>query len=115
MDSDIEENGQEEVEQEETGQGSDDEENDNAENSETDDGEPQQTASADADIEDSQIEEAIEGEDQSENQVIHNIQNNPSKETFYQIFDAANDQEISANKLADTNELEKLREYLDQQ
>ena len=114
-DSDIEENSQEEVEQEEAGQGSDDEENDNAENSETDDGEPQQTASADADIEDSQIEEAIEGEDQSENQVIHNIQNNPSKETFYQIFDAANDQEISANKLADTNELEKLREYLDQQ
>ena len=114
-DSDIEENSEEEVEQEEAGQGSDDEENDNAENSETDDGEPQQTASADADIEDSQIEEAIEGEDQSENQVIHNIQNNPSKETFYQIFDAANDQEISANKLADTNELEKLREYLDHQ
>ena len=115
VDSDIEENSQEEVEQEEAGQGSDDEENDNAENSETDDGEPQQTASADADREDSQIEEAIEGEDQSENQVINNIQSNPSKETFYQIFDAANDQEISANKLADTNELEKLREYLDQQ
>ncbi len=115
VESDIEENSQEEVEQEEAGQGSDDEENDNAENSETDDGEPQQTASADADREDSQIEEAIEGEDQSENQVINNIQSNPSKETFYQIFDAANDQEISANKLADTNELEKLREYLDQQ
>ncbi len=115
VDSDIEENGQEEVEQEEAGQGSDDEENDNSENSETDDGEPQQTASADADIEDSQIDEAIEGEDQSENQLIHNIQSNPSKETFYQIFDAASDQEISANKLADTNELEKLREYLDQQ
>ena len=114
-DSDIEENSQEEVEQEEAGQGSDDEENDNSENGETDDGEPQQTASADADIEDSQIEEAIEGEDQSENQFIHNIQNSPSKETFYQIFDAANDQEISANKLADTSELEKLREYLDQQ
>ncbi len=113
--SDIEENSQEDVEQEEAGQGSDEEESDNAENGETDDGEPQQTASADADIEDSQIEEAIEGEDQSENQVIHNIQNSPSKETFYQIFDAANDQEISANKLADTNELEKLREYLDQQ
>ncbi len=97
LDSDLDENNEEEVEQEEAGQGSDKEENDNAENSETDDGESQQSTSADADIEDSQIEESIEGEDQSENQIIQNIQNNQTNETFYQIFDASSDQEINAN------------------
>ena len=115
LENNADENNQEEVEQEEAGQGTDDEENDNAENSETDDGESQQSTSADADIEDSQTDESIEGEDQSENQIIQNIQNNQTNEPFYQIFDASSDQEINANKLADINELEKLREYLDQQ
>ena len=113
-DSDIEENSQEEVEQEEAGQGSEDEENDNAENSETDDGEPQQTASADADIEDSDWGRYRRWRSKWKPS-YQQYSENPSKETFYQIFDAANDQEISANKLADANELEKLREYLDQQ
>ena len=61
------------------------------------------------------MEDAIEGEDQSENQIIQNIQGTQSKETFYQVFDTTNDQEINANRLADITELEKLREYLDQQ
>ena len=61
------------------------------------------------------MEDAIEGEDQSENQIIQSIQGTQSKETFYQVFDITNDQEINANKLADITELEKLREYLDQQ
>ena len=113
--SDIDENNQEEVEQEEAGQGSDNEEDDTAENSETNDGESQQSTSADADIEDSQIDESIEGEDQSENQIIQNIQGSQTKEAQYQVFDAASDQEINANKLADESELEKLREYLEQQ
>ena len=113
--SDIDENNQEEVEQEEAGQGSDNEEDDTAENSETNDGESQQSTSADADIEDSQIDESIEGEDQSENQIIQNIQGSQTKEAQYQVFDAASDQEINANKLADVSELEKLREYLEQQ
>ena len=115
VESDIDENNQEQVEQEEAGQGSDNEENDDAENSEADDGESQQSTSADADIEDSQIDEAIEGEDQSENQIIQNIQGSQTKEAHYQVFDANNDQEINAHKLADIAELEKLREYLDQQ
>ena len=113
--SDIDENNQEEVEQEEAGQGSDNEEDDTAENSGTNDGESQQSTSADADIEDSQIDESIEGEDQSENQIIQNIQGSQTKEAQYQVFDAASDQEINANKLADVSELEKLREYLEQQ
>jgi cobaltochelatase CobT len=64
---------------------------------------------------DSQIDEAIEGEDQSENQIIQNIQGSQTKEAHYRVFDANNDQEINAPKLADIAELEKLREYLDQQ
>ena len=82
VESDIDENNQEQVEQEDAGQGSDNEENDDAENSEADDGESQQSTSADADIEDSQIDEAIEGEDQSENQIIQNIQNSQTNNTF---------------------------------
>ena len=115
IENDIDENNQEELEQDEAGQGSEDEENDASDNSETDDGESQQSTSADADIEDGQMEDAIEGEDQSENQTIQSIQGTQSKETFYQVFDTTNDQEINANRLADTTELEKLREYLDQQ
>ena len=115
IENEIDENNQEDLEQDETGQGSEKEETDNSENSETDDGESQQSSSADSDIEDGQIEDAVEGEDQSENQIIQSIQGTQSKETFYQIFDATNDQEINANRLADTTELEKLREYLDQQ
>ena len=115
IDNDIDENNQEELEQDEAGQGSEDEENDASDNSETDDGESQQSTSADADIEDGQMEDAIEGEDQSENQTIQSIQGTQSKETFYQVFDTTNDQEINANRLADITELEKLREYLDQQ
>ena len=115
IENDIDENNQEELEQDEAGQGSEDEETDAVENSETDDGESQQSTSADADIEDGQMEDAIEGEDQSENQIIQSIQGTQSKETFYQVFDTTNDQEINANRLADITELEKLREYLDQQ
>ncbi|MFL2793465.1 MAG: cobaltochelatase CobT-related protein [Paracoccaceae bacterium] len=115
IENDIDENNQEELEQDEAGQGSEDEENDTSDNSETDDGESQQSTSADADIEDGQMEDAIEGEDQSENQTIQSIQGTQSKETFYQVFDTTNDQEINANRLADITELEKLREYLDQQ
>ncbi len=115
IENDVDENNQEELEQDEAGQGSEDEETDASENSETDDGESQQSTSADADIEDGQMEDAIEGEDQSENQIIQSIQGTQSKETFYQVFDTANDQEINANRLADITELEKLREYLDQQ
>ena len=115
IENDIDENNQEELEQDEAGQGSEDEETDASDNSETDDGESQQSTSADADIEDGQMEDAIEGEDQSENQIIQSIQGTQSKETFYQVFDTTNDQEINANKLADITELEKLREYLDQQ
>tara|TARA_E500000178_G_scaffold103478_2_gene103065 strand:- start:10566 stop:12401 length:1836 start_codon:yes stop_codon:yes gene_type:complete len=115
IENDIDENNQEELEQDEAGQGSEDEENDASDNSETDDGESQQSTSADADIEDGQMEDAIEGEDQSENQTIQRIQGTQSKETFYQVFDTTNDQEINANRLADITELEKLREYLDQQ
>ena len=115
IENEIDENNQEDFEQDETGQGSEKEETDNSENSETDDGESQQSSSADSDIENGQIEDAVEGEDQSENQIIQSIQGTQSKETFYQIFDATNDQEINANRLADTTELEKLREYLDQQ
>ena len=115
IENDIDENTQEELEQDEAGQGSEDEENDASDNSETDDGESQQSTSADADIEDGQMEDAIEGEDQSENQTIQSIQGTQSKETFYQVFDTTNDQEINANRLADITELEKLREYLDQQ
>ena len=115
IENDQDETNQEDLEQDESGEGSENEENDNSENSETDDGESQQSTSADADIEDSQIEDAIEGEDQSENQIIQNIQGSQSKETYYQVFDVTNDQEINANKLADITELEKLREYLDQQ
>lgn len=115
IENDIDENNQEELEQDEAGQGSEDEENDASDNSETDDGESQQSTSADADIEDGQMEDAIEGEDQSENQIIQSIQGTQSKETFYQVFDTTNDQEINANRLADITELEKLREYLDQQ
>ena len=115
IENDIDENTQEELEQDEAGQGSEDEENDASDNSETDDGESQQSTSADADIEDGQMEDAIEGEDQSENQIIQSIQGTQSKETFYQVFDTTNDQEINANRLADITELEKLREYLDQQ
>ena len=115
IENNIDENNQEELEQDEAGQGSEDEETDASENSETDDGESQQSTSADADIEDGQMEDAIEGEDQSENQIIQIIQGTQSKETFYQVFDTTNDQEINANRLADITELEKLREYLDQQ
>jgi len=115
IENDIDENNQEELEQDEAGQGSEDEENDASDNSETDDGESQQSTSADADIEDGQMEDAIEGEDQSENQTIQSIQGTQGKETFYQVFDTTNDQEINANRLADITELEKLREYLDQQ
>ena len=115
IENDIDENNQEELEQDEAGQGSEDEETDASDNSETDDGESQQSTSADADIEDGQMEDAIEGEDQSENQTIQSIQGTQSKETFYQVFDTTNDQEINANRLADITELEKLREYLDQQ
>ena len=115
IENDIDENNQEELEQDEAGQGSEDEENDASDNSETDDGESQQSTSADADIEDGQMEDAIEGEDQSENQSIQSIQGTQSKETLYQVFDTTNDQEINANRLADITELEKLREYLDQQ
>ena len=115
IENDIDENNQEELEQDEAGQGSEDEENDASDNSETDDGESQQSTSADADIEDGQMEDAIEGEDQSENQIIQSIQGTQSKEIFYQVFDTTNDQEINANRLADITELEKLREYLDQQ
>ena len=115
IENDIDENSQEELEQDEAGQGSEDEETDASEDSETDDGESQQSTSADADIEDGQMEDAIEGEDQSENQIIQSIQGTQSKETVYQVFDTANDQEINANRLADITELEKLREYLDQQ
>ena len=115
IENDIDENNQEELEQDEAGQGSEDEETDASDNSETDDGESQQSTSADADIEDGQMEDAIEGEDQSENQIIQSIQGTQSKETFYQVFDTTNDQEINANRLADITELEKLREYLDQQ
>ena len=115
IENDIDENNQEELEQDEAGQGSEDEENDASDNSETDDGESQQSTSADADIEDGQMEDAIEGEDQSENQTIQRIQGTQSQETFYQVFDTTNDQEINANRLADITELEKLREYLDQQ
>ena len=115
IENEIDENNQEDLEQDETGQGSEKEETDNSENSETDDGESQQSTSADADIEDGQMEDAIEGEDQSENQIIQSIQGTQSKETFYQVFDTTNDQEINANRLADITELEKLREYLDQQ
>ena len=115
IENDIDEDNQEELEQDEAGQGSEDEENDASDNSETDDGESQQSTSADADIEDGQMEDAIEGEDQSENQTIQSIQGTQSKETFYQVFDTTNDQEINANRLADITELEKLREYLDQQ
>ena len=115
IENDIDENTQEELEQDEAGQGSEDEENDASDNSETDDGESQQSTSADADIEDGQMEDAIEGEDQSENQIIQSIQGTQSKETLYQVFDTTNDQEINANRLADITELEKLREYLDQQ
>jgi len=115
IENDIDENTQEELEQDEAGQGSEDEENDASDNSETDDGESQQSTSADADIEDGQMEDAIEGEDQSENQSIQSIQGTQSKETLYQVFDTTNDQEINANRLADITELEKLREYLDQQ
>ena len=115
IENDIDENNQEELEQDEAGQGSEDEENDASDNSETDDGETQQSTSADADIEDGQMEDAIEGEDQSENQTIQSIQGTQSQETFYQVFDTTNDQEINANRLADITELEKLREYLDQQ
>ena len=115
IENDIDENNQEELEQDEAGQGSEDEEATASDNSETDDGESQQSTSADADIEDGQMEDAIEGEDQSENQIIQSIQGTQSKETFYQVFDTTNDQEINANRLADITELEKLREYLDQQ
>ena len=115
IENDIDENNQEELEQDEAGQASEDEETDASDNSETDDGESQQSTSADADIEDGQMEDAIEGEDQSENQIIQSIQGTQSKETFYQVFDTTNDQEINANRLADITELEKLREYLDQQ
>ena len=115
IENDIDENNQEELEQDEAGQGSEDEENDASDNSETDDGESQQSTSADADIEDSQMEDAIDGEDQSESQTMQGIQSTQSKETFYQVFDTTNDQEINANRLADITELEKLREYLDQQ
>ena len=115
IENDIDENTQEDLEQDEAGQGSEDEENDASDNSETDDGESQQSTSADADIEDGQMEDAIEGEDQSENQSIQSIQGTQSKETLYQVFDTTNDQEINANRLADITELEKLREYLDQQ
>ena len=115
IENDIDENNQEELEQDEAGQGSEEEETDASDNSETDDGESQQSTSADADIEDGQMEDAIEGEDQSENQIIQSIQGTQSKETFYQVFDTTNDQEINANRLADITELEKLREYLDQQ
>ena len=113
--TDIDENNQEELEKDEAGQGSDNEETDNSERSETDDGESEQSTSADADIEDGQIEDAVESEDQSETQKIQSIQGTKSKETYYQVFDTINDQEINANRLADTTELEKLREYLDQQ
>ncbi len=113
--NDIDENNQEEVEQEEAGQGSENEENDDTENSEAEDGEPQQSSSADADIEDSEIDESIEGEDRSENEIIQNIKGSHTKEVHYQVFDVTSDQEINANKLADITELEKLREYLDQQ
>ncbi len=115
IENDIDENNQEELEQDEAGQGSEDEENDASDNSETDDGESQQSTSADADIEDGQMEDAIEGEDQSENQTIQSIQGTQSQQIFYQVFDTTNDQEINANRLADITELEKLREYLDQQ
>ena len=111
IENDQDETNQEDLEQDDSGEGSENEENDNSENSETDDGESQQSTSADADIEDSQIEDAIEGEDQNENQIIQNIQSSQSKETYYQVFDVTNDQEINANKLADITELEKLREY----
>ncbi len=115
VESDVDENNPEELEQEEAGQGSDNEEDDNSENSELDDGESQQSTSADAHIDDSQVDETIEGEDQSENQITPNIQGAQTKEAHYQVFDATSDEEINANKLADVAELEKLREYLDQQ
>ncbi len=115
LDSDADENNQDEVEQEDEGQGSDNEEDDSTDNNDQDDGDSHQSTSADADIEDSQVEESIEGEDQSQTQITQNTQGNQSTETFYQIFDATSDQEVNANKLADINELEKLREYLDQQ
>ena len=44
-----------------------------------------------------------------------NILGTQTKDIDYRVFDFANDQEVNANKLADTTELEKLREYLDQQ
>ena len=88
IDSDLDENNEEEIDQQEEGQGSDNEENDNAEESEADDTDTQQGTSSDADIEDSQSDEAIEGEDQSENQIIQNIQGSQNKEIHYQVYDA---------------------------
>ena len=115
IENEIDENNQEELEQDDAGQGSENDDNENSETSESDDGDSEQSTSADADVKDSQIEDAIEGEDQSENQIIQNVQGSQSKETHYQVFDTTSDQEINANKLADITELEKLREYLDQQ
>ncbi len=115
LESNVDETNDDEVEQDDSGQGSDQEETDNSESNEIDDGESQQSSSTDGDVEESQLEETAEGEDQSDNQIVQNIQVSQNKDLDYRIFDATNDQEINANKLADINELEKLREYLDQQ
>ena len=111
----LEEDSQEEIEQDEAGQGSEQEDSNDSENSDLDDGETQQSSGADANIEDGEVEESVEGEDSSEKQTVQNILGSQTKDIDYRVFDLANDQEVNANKLADTTELEKLREYLDQQ
>jgi cobaltochelatase CobT len=114
-DTDLDESIEEDIDQEEEGQNSDQEETNDSENSEMEEGDTTSSESLESTQDDGSAEESLEGEDQNESQADSSNVINIENKNNYVVFENAFDQEIHANKLAEPYELEKLREYLEQQ
>ncbi len=114
-DSDFDENIEEDIDQQDPGQNSDQEDSNDSESSEMEEGETTTSTSLEGEQDDEDAQESFEGEDQNESQDKISGELNVDKENTYVVFENAFDEEINANKLSEPNELEKLREYLEQQ
>ena len=113
--SDLDENSEEDIDQQDSGQNSDQEDSNDSESSEMEEGETTTSTSLEGEQDDEDAQESFEGEDQNESQDKISGELNVDKENTYVVFENAFDEEINANKLSEPNELEKLREYLEQQ
>ncbi len=113
--SDLNDDSEEDIDQQDSGQNSDQEDTSDSDSSEMDEGETTTSTSLEGDQDDEDTEESFEGEDQNESQDKISGELSVDKENTYFVFENSFDEEINANKLSEPNELEKLREYLEQQ